>query len=427
VLKNTTETIREAVSAFWKTHAIWRIVGVVLLVFWAAVWAVSARKNHLVIGPYTYVPSPPSLGCDFDINYYAARFRSAGGDPYQGFFKGPDCFWFYDHPPLVLALFAWCNLLPHSMALILWLFVQTAVFSLAVFLCWRSRKELGLCPIPLPLLLAAALFSYPVLCEMQQGNWNMLVLLFLILTVWSLHGRSLWHDVSAGAFAGIAAWIKIYPALLLLGLLALRRWRAACCFGIAVLSIGLADVPQALEFTANIKETAKQTPDFFGSFSPWSHTVSGSWALFCRSIHFQWLGRLPGTIGWGLLVFPLVLGVSFWVATVADPSRLLYPYFLWLTASATYLPPVANDYSLFFLPLAALTVWDRRDKALVHVLMAVLLLWWQPIWMLISAKFLWYCKLISLGSVGLVLLLRAGEQNGEAEAEDEHSRRWVVA
>jgi hypothetical protein len=400
-----------------------------MLALWAAIWIISAKKNQLTMWFNTSIPTlptKPDLDCDFDINYYATRAWIGGSDPYQGFLKGAGYFK-YDHPPLVLALFSWCSWIPHNWAALLWFCVQTAVFSLAVFLCWRSRRELDLYDFPLPLLLAAVLFSYPVLFEMERGNWNMLVLLFLLLTVWSLHGRSLWCDSLAGAFSGIAAWIKIYPALILLGLIALKRWRVACFFGIAVLLIGLADVSETLKFVENIKQTAQITPDRCGCFSPWSHTISGCWLLFCNNVHLKWLGLLPGTLGWGLLVFPVILWVSYWVAKVADPSRLLYPYSLWLIASATYLPPVANDYSLFFLPLAALAVWDPRDKKFIHILMVLMLIWWQPIWLPISAKFLWLSKLISLGSVGLILVFRAWEQNGEAEVEDEHSRRWVVA
>jgi hypothetical protein len=214
-----------------------------------------------------------------------------------------------------------------------------------------------------------------------------------------------------GSFAGIAAWIKVYPALFLFGLLALRRWRAAGFFVAVVLLIGLADVRGTMAFAENIQESARRaTPDIDGSFILWSHTVSGSWLLFCRNIHLNWLEHLPGTVGWALLVFPLVLWVSYWIAKVPDPSRLLYPYFLWLAASATYLPPIANDYSLFFLPLAALAVWDRRDKVFIHVLMAFMLIWWQPIWLPVSSKFLYYCKLVSLGSAALILVIRAWEQ-----------------
>lgn len=392
-----------------KIYRILLIAGLVLLAFWAAIWTISWNKNHLVIGQYTHIPCFPYLSCDFDINYYAARTWIEGGDPYQSLVKG--LAFKYEHPPLVLVLFSWCSLIPHRTAVILWFIMQTAVFSVAVFTCWRSRNKLDLFDVPLPLLLAAILFSFPVLFEMERGNWNMLVLLFLLVTAAALRGRSLGCDLLAGAFAGIAAWIKIYPALFLIGFLALRRWRAAGFFGIVVLLIGLSDVQGALAFAENIKESAKSlTPDYDGSFISWSHTISGSWLLFCRNTHLSWLGHLPGAAGWGLLVFPVVLWVSYWISRVPDPSHLVYPYLLWLIASATYLPPIANDYSLFFLPLAALAVWDYRDKAIVHVLMAFMIIWWQPLWPPLSSKLFHYCKLISLVSVGLILVIRAWEQ-----------------
>src|SRR5579875_90119 len=319
------------------------IIGFVLLVLWAFVWVKSIKKDRLDTGKWTYIPPFPILGCDFDINYYATRTWIAGGDPYQGYFrKGIGQFGYvsckYDHPPLVLALFAWCPLMPRSIAFIVWFCIQTAIFAFAVFACFRSRKELALFTIPLPLLLSFILFSYPTLCEMERGNWNVLVLFFLLLTTWALRRYSLTHDLVAGVCVSLAAWIKVYPALILVGLLTLKRWRAAGIFGLTVLLIGLADIGKVWEFSENIKESAKFTPDFFGGFIPWSHTVSGSWLLFCRDIHLKWLEHLSGPTGWGLLIFPLVLWVSRWIAKAPEPARLLYPYLLWLTASATYLP-----------------------------------------------------------------------------------------
>jgi hypothetical protein len=390
------------------------LVGFMLLAFWTAIWAISVKKNHLAIGKLSYIPCMPFLGIDFDINYYATRTWRAGHDPYQGYLRKGlgqlEGVCKYDHPPLVLALFAWCLLVPHKAAVILWICAQAFVLTLAVFLCGRSRYQLDLLKVPRTLLLAATLLSYPVVAEMERGNWNTLVLLFLILAVAALRGRSLLCDILAGTFAAIAAWIKIYPALLLLGLLALRRWRAAGFCAIALLLIASVNVRGVLEFAANIKESAILTPDYLGSFAPWSHTVSGSWLLFCSMVHLPWLERLPGTVGWGLLVFPLVLWVSYRVAKLPNPSRLIYPYFLWLTAAATYLPPIANDYSLIFLPLAALAVWDRRDKGIIHVLMVLMLIWWQPIWLPSSSKFLWCSKLASLGVVALILVSRGSEQ-----------------
>ena len=85
------------------------------------------------------------------------------------------------------------------------------------------------------------------------------------------------------------------------------------------------------------------------------------------------------------------------------------PFLLWVLAMASFVPPVANDYNLFFLPLAALAVWDRRDPVYVHVMMAFLLLWWQPLALPIDGRMILVFKLAGLLAVALCLSGRAGE------------------
>src|SRR5579871_3438461 len=115
------------------------LVGFVLLTLWTAIWVKSVRKNHLETQKYSYIPAMPFLDVDFDINYYATRTWIAGGNPYQGYLRKGigqlEAICKYDHPPVVLALFAWCLLVPHKLAVILWFFIQTTVFSVAVYLC----------------------------------------------------------------------------------------------------------------------------------------------------------------------------------------------------------------------------------------------------------------------------------------------------
>jgi hypothetical protein len=368
-------------------------------------------NDRLPEGEWSWLPSAPFLGCDFD-NFYASRLWISGGNPYHGFcingIPGPK----FDHPPLVLPLFAWCNLLPRRAALLLWLAVQTGIAVLAGVACWRSRRELGSSRIPRPLVLAAVLLSFPVLFEMERGNWNSLVLLLLLLAARSLGGRTLAADLTAGLCIGLATWIKMYPGLLFFALLAMRRWRAAAVCGGVGLLIGLASLEYALQFATNIKESCVQTKVFCkDEYLTWHHSLSASWPRVCADMHCAWLARrLSGTAGWALLVLPMAFVVSYRMARAVDPSRLLYPYFLWLTAAATYLPLIANDYNLLFLPLAALAVWDRRDRVAVHVLMGAVLIWWQPIALPVSPQFLFYCKLVSLGVVAVSLCSRAQEQ-----------------
>jgi hypothetical protein len=388
--------------------------GVGLLLLWSGLWLVSVSNDRLAGGQWSWLPSAPFLGCDFDINYYATRTWIGGGDPYLDYCRNGSPGAKYDHPPLVLPLFAWCNLLPRRAAVLLWLVVQAGIAILAGVACWRTRRELGSSRVPLPLVLAAVLLSFPVLFEMERGNWNSLVLLLLLLAARSLRGRTLAADLAAGLCIGLAAWIKMYPGLLFLALLALRRWRAAAVCGTVGLLIGLASLPYALQFRTNIEESCAPMIVFCkGAYVTWYHSLSASWPRVCADVHCAGLARrLPGTVGWALLVLPMAFVVSYRVARAADPSRLLYPYFLWLTAAATYLPLIANDYNLLFLPLAALAVWDRRDRVAVHVVMAAVLIWWQPFALPVSPQFLFYCKLVGLGVVAVSLGGRAQEQAG---------------
>ncbi len=80
---------------------------------------------------------------------------------------------------------------------------------------------------------------------------------------------------------------------------------------------------------------------------------------------------------------------------------------LWVVALATFFPPVSNDYNFCVMPLVVLAVWDRRDPLLVHVAMALLLVWWQPLALMIGGRTLLVFKLLGLAAAGVSLAERA--------------------
>jgi hypothetical protein len=415
-------------------------VSVVLLVLWIGWWGARWVKNRELGGPQSFAPGwtwmgddfrkladPPSMCCDFDINYFATREWCAGSDPYKGYGKSVvlrnapyvvNCPCIYDHPPFVLRIFSWCKFVSRPTALLIWLSVLTGIATLGAIRCWRSRKELGLTEIAWPVAIVAVLFSYPVLLEMERGNWNMLVLLAIVPAVWALRKQTAFADIAAGCLLGAAAWIKMYPGLLFFGLLALRRWRAAAACGVVGLAIGLADIRADLEYAHAAKASAQNCPDVYNVICHVTHTLGGTWKVFCSDLHLRFLGKLPGTVGWMLLILPVVAQVSYRVSRAADPARLYFPYLIWLTAAGTYLPAIANDYSLIFLPLTALAVWDRKDPWPLQVLMLPVLLWWQPLALPVSGKLFWYAKLLSLAVVAVSLQRRAREQRQVNQAAD---------
>jgi hypothetical protein len=124
------------------------------------------------------------------------------------------------------------------------------------------------------------------------------------------------------------------------------------------------------------------------------------------------LAVIPGAAVWGGLALPLVAWVALSIRRSPSGAALIYPFFAWLLAVATFLPTVSNDYNLAVLPLAALAVWDRRDPVLAHVLMGLLLLWWQPLRLTIGAELLLIFKCLGVVAVGICLVRRARPADG---------------
>src|SRR5439155_2943246 len=96
--------------------------------------------------------------------------------------------------------------------------------------------------------LAALLCSTPLFYAMERGNYDLLVLLLVLPAVWALRSQAWWRNGLAGSCLALAAWIKIYPAILLLGLLPLRRLRAFWCGGLVALGLGVLQWPQLASF-----------------------------------------------------------------------------------------------------------------------------------------------------------------------------------
>jgi hypothetical protein len=340
------------------------------------------------------VPAWEFLGLDFLNPCLAARHWAAGGDPYREPFGDPReqtrFFGKFCYPPAVLPLFAWCALVRPQTAVVVWVGVLAALAVFGAVLAWRARRRLGLSELPLPLAVGALLCSTPVLFALERGNCDLLVLPPLAAAAWALQRRSLPRDLLAGGCLALAAWIKLYPGLLVLSLPALGRWRALACFAAAAVLIGLPGLGDLPALRANMSESiAREAPA--AAYHP-CHTLSGCWAYLWEGTPLAWLGLIPGSLAAGGIVLSLALAVSREVARCPERGRVVLPYLLWLAALATFFPRHANDYNLYYLPLAALAVWDRRDPPAVHVGMALLLLWWQPWALPVGGREFFACK-----------------------------------
>ena len=382
-------------------------IGLAVLAVWAGWWAASLREGRLLGGERTWVPALPFLAGDFAVHFdHIGRVVAAGGDPYR--LGDPVCCQDL-YPPLATRLFAWTAMLSPAAAQGAWLVALAVLAAGGAWAAWRVRAECGLGDVPLPLALAAVLGSTPAVMALERGQFDLLVLPGLLGAAWLLRRESRAAEGLAGVLLAAAAWLKYYPGLLALGLLALRRWRALAGFVAAAAAIGLADLHGVRRSLENCRQAAATLDALRTGVFAWEHSLTATWRTLWPGTRWAWLARMPGPVAAVALLAPPLLWVSLRVARSPRPGRLIAPYFLWLVAAATFFPAISNDYNLVFLPLGALAVWDRRDPVLVHALLLPLLPWWQPWRLPIPATVLLAAKLSGLLGVGLSLAIRATE------------------
>ena len=146
-----------------------------------------------------------------------------------------------------------------------------------------------------------------------------------------------------------------------------------------------------------------------------SHSMSVYWYAFWNSLGLSWIAHLPGLLGAGIVLGLLAIWVTYYVWRSANPTSLIFPYFLWLCALSTFAMPVSADYNLTTLPIAIIVLWSRRLSIANHVLFGVFLLWWQP--MMISmphqADVFFFVKLAGLIGVAMAIVRLAREATKE--------------
>jgi hypothetical protein len=385
------------------------IVGVAILAVWGSWWVGGLKRGELKRSPGQWFYRYHFLGLDFLHNYHATRHWLGGGDPYREPFGDPLdrklCY-----PPIVLPFFSWCQACSPGTAVVVWTAALAGLAGLGAFASWRVRHKLGLSPVPLPFALAVVLASTPVTYALERGNYDLLIVPLLLGAAWALQKQSIGRDAFAGSCLALATCFKVYPALLIVALLPLRRARAAL---LAVLAVGLfgafqwESLPVCVE---NLRELARENnSERVGVLSTAGHSLTGGWKLVWEGTRCAGLAQVPPLLA-ALVVFGPVLA---WLADrtyrCADPGPLVLPLLLWVASVATFIPSVANDYNLVFLPMAALAVWDRRDPVPAHLGMAALLVWAQPVAFQIDLAVLLVLKVLSTLAVGVCLAGRLRE------------------
>lgn len=154
---------------------------------------------------------------DFTIYMWGGHAITHGTRLYLGRANGH---WF-TYPPFAAALFAVISPLPATAAQVLWELVSVAAFAVACrttlrLAGWRSSRTAVVA------LIAAGLLLEPVYHTLFQGQINVILLALVLTDVWrASQGRR------AGLGVGIAAAVKLTPALFLVLFLLTRRTKAA--------------------------------------------------------------------------------------------------------------------------------------------------------------------------------------------------------
>jgi hypothetical protein len=381
------------------------------LALWAVWWTVALIELDLpVAGWTTFIPA---FGADFTSQTdHAARTWSGYADPYA------DHRHLFHYPPIVIRLFAWTPYFSTTTALRIWVVVLALLVIAGAVLAWKTRRELGVEEVPLAFALACVLFSAPVVFALERANFDLITLAAILLALRVERRGGNFAEVAAGCLLAVGPWVKIYPGLIGVALFALRRFRMLAGFVGGGIAIGLAAPAETLRsfevLRLAMERTRQGTP-----LGAWAHSVSIAWLEIVHHAKlsgFGALAKVPSSLVAAAAVTPALFWVSLRVYQCEKRGLLTYPLLLWVVALASFVPEIANDYSLVFLPVAAVAVYSRREPWIVHAGMALLLVVLQPFALPINPFVLLLFKLVGLYAVGAMLVQRANELGGAAPA-----------
>ena len=187
---------------------------------------------------------------DSFVYYEAVRQWLDGGDLYSWYANPPQHLWPFTYTPLAAWLIAPLTRMSYQSATVLLVVATPLCAAVTAYATLRrlgtgSRTAHGLAPW-LALIAVVALEPFPKTMEYAQVNAILMALVAVDLLL--VPERSRWR----GVLSGLAAAIKLTPAVAILVLLARREWRAAATMagsavGLTVLA-GLAAPAESWEF-----------------------------------------------------------------------------------------------------------------------------------------------------------------------------------
>jgi Glycosyltransferase family 87 len=358
------------------------------LIFWASLALVSSLIN----GPaFVHSLKPaPTEGLDFFQEWSSARNWREGIPVYTDIDQLPERYMGIPrgeakggpfkknaHPPTSVLLslpFAWMT---YPNAMLAWNLMSLGAFLLSLRLIAR---ELGVAVeawMVLPLI-ALGLFCNPLRQQVNQGQLNLVLLLWLIGT-WSAARRG--HPAVAGILLGTATAFKLFPAFVTLFFLIRRCWRVVA---IATLTAFILTVVTVIVFGLDTYRDYlfKVVPEMGAYRSVWLNaSLQGFWV--------KWFGvgatqlDLPSVPP--LVHAPIVARVGIMISSIAilvlwfnAVRRLSFDHGFSVTLIVMLLlSPVTWDHYMLLLTLPIVHVWrafpePRWERvALIGVLIAL--------------------------------------------------------
>lgn len=158
---------------------------------------------------------------DFAVYYQAAQDLLQGLPVYEAAVSSPNGFLY---PPVSLGFFVLFTPFPPVVAYALFAVIVYGSTALAAWLFMRQVGKTRGIAIPPVMMLAGLLFALgfaPTYSNVASGQVNTLVLLLCVLFLILIERR----PAFSGVLLGVAAWIKVYPALLGVFVLVHPRYR----------------------------------------------------------------------------------------------------------------------------------------------------------------------------------------------------------
>jgi len=211
----------------------------------------------------------------------------------------------FSYPPFTVLLFVPFASLPFRQAAILWQLMSLSCLAVAIWCLYRS---IPLSSHTLLVLISIALLFEPLENSLDLGQINLLILALTCIFLMALRTG---HPVTAGVAIGLAAALRIHPALFLLYLAWQHEWRGFAWGTCTVAACSLLAI-QVAGWDATVEYVTQIAPKYAVPLAGLTNHSLAAWILNTGSglvplVHegqWQLLGRM---ISLGLLVAAFVI------------------------------------------------------------------------------------------------------------------------